>query len=107
MYYSSPQLQQEFKVLGEQLHKIMKEFGGLKRVCWLASRFRAISMLANNYKVLCFHPQNVSNYGDTANAANSKNSNPKICGLPTFLCGFASNFTKNVNLCVFVLSRII
>ena len=57
MYNSSPLLQQEFKVLGEQLDKIMKESGGLKRLCWLASRFRAISMLANNYKVLCFHPQ--------------------------------------------------
>ena len=48
MYYLSPKLRQEFKVLGEQLDKITKEFGGLKRVSWLASRYRAISMLANN-----------------------------------------------------------
>ena len=38
MYYLSPKLQQEFKVLGEQLDKITKEFRGSKRVHWLASR---------------------------------------------------------------------
>ena len=69
MYYLSPKLRQEFKGLGEQLDEITKEFGQLKRVRWLASRFRAMSMLANNYKLLCFHLQNVSNCGDTANAA--------------------------------------
>ena len=35
-------------------------------------------MLANNYKVLCFHLQNVSNYGDTANAANAEGLVRKI-----------------------------
>ena len=69
MYYLSPKLRQEFKGFGEQLDDITKEFGQLKRVRWLASRFRAMSMLANNYKVLCFHLQNVSNCRDTANAA--------------------------------------
>ena len=34
MYYLSHNLRQEFKVLGEQLDEITKEFGGLKRVCW-------------------------------------------------------------------------
>ena len=82
MYYLSPKLRQEFNVLGQQLDKITKEFGGLKWVRWLASRFRAIFMLANNYKVLCFHLQNISNYGDTAKCCksrrfSSKNSNPK------------------------------
>ena len=101
MYYLSHKLRKEFKVLGEQLDEITKEFGGLKRVRWLASRFTAISMLANNHKVLCFHLQNVWNYGDTAKCCksirfSSKNSNPKIYGLPTFLRGFASDFTKNV-----------
>ena len=43
MYSLFPKLQQELKVSGEQLDKIMKEFGRLKRVRWLASRFRAIS----------------------------------------------------------------
>ena len=71
MYYLSPKLQQDFKVLGEQLDKIMKEFGGLKRVRWLAFRFRAISISANNYKVLCFH-LHLSNYGNTANAAKAE-----------------------------------
>ena len=69
MYYLSPKLRQECKGLGEQLDEITKEFGKLKQVRWLASRFRAMSMLANNYKVLCFHLQNVSNCGDIANAA--------------------------------------
>ena len=101
MYYLSPKLRQEFKVLGQQLDKITKESGGLKWVRWLASCFRAIFMLANNYKVLCFHLQNISNYGDTANAAKAEDLVPKIqilkiCGLPTFLHGFASDFTKNV-----------
>ena len=35
-------------------------------------------MLANNYKVPCFHLQNVSNYGDTANAAKVKGLVQKI-----------------------------
>ena len=64
--------------MGEQIDEITKEFGGLKRVCWLASRFRAISMLANNYKVLCFHLQNVSNYGDTVNAGKAEGLVQKI-----------------------------
>ena len=34
MDYLSPNLRQEFKVLGEQLDEITKEFGGLKRVHW-------------------------------------------------------------------------
>ena len=78
MYYLSPKLRQDFKVLGEQLDKITKEFEGLKRVRWLASRFRAISISANNYKVLCFHLQNVSNYGNTANAAKAEGLVRKI-----------------------------
>ena len=64
--------------MGEQIDEITKGFGGLKRVCWLASRFRAISMLANNYKVLCFHFQNVSNYGNAANAAKAEGLVRKI-----------------------------
>ena len=63
MHYLSPKLRQEFKVLGKQLDEITKEFGGLRQVRWLASRSRAISLLANNYKVLCFHLQKVSNCG--------------------------------------------
>ena len=43
MYSLFPKLQQELKVSGEQVDKIMKEFGRLKWVRWLASRFRAIS----------------------------------------------------------------
>ena len=46
MHYVSPKLRQEFKVFGEQLDEITKKFGGLKRVRWLASLFRAMSMLA-------------------------------------------------------------
>ena len=64
--------------MGEQLDGITKEIGGLKRVRWLTSRFRAISMLASNYKVLCFHLQNVSNHGDTANAAKAEGLVQKI-----------------------------
>ena len=71
MYYLFPKQRQEFKVLDE----ITKGFGGLKRVRWLAFRFRATSMLA---KVLCFHLQNVSNYGDTANAAKAEGLVRKI-----------------------------
>ena len=72
MYYLSPKLRQGFKVLREPLDEITKEFGGLKQVRWLASRFRAISLLANYYKVPCFHLQNVSNCGDTANSAEAE-----------------------------------
>lgn len=43
MYYLSPRLWQEFKVLGEQFCEIMKEFGALTQVHWLASRFRVTS----------------------------------------------------------------
>ena len=35
-------------------------------------------MLANNYKVLCFHLQNISNYGVTANVAKAKGLVRKI-----------------------------
>ena len=72
MYYFSPKLRQELKVLGEQLDKITKESGGLKQACWPAPCLRVISMLAYNYKVLCFHLQNVLNYRDTANAAKAE-----------------------------------
>ena len=51
-------------------------------------------MLANNYKVLCFRLQNVSNYGDIANAA--KAGLVRKIQTPKFLRGFASDFTKNV-----------
>ena len=56
----------------------MNEFRGLKQVHCLASNFRAISMFANNYKVLHFHFQNVSNYGDVANAAKAEGLVQKI-----------------------------
>ena len=78
MSYLSPKHRQEFKVFGKQLDETTKEFGGLKCIRWLASRFRAISMLANNYKVLCFHLQNVSNYGDTVNAGKAEGLVQKI-----------------------------
>ena len=67
-------------------------------------------MLANNYKVLCFRLQNVSNYGDTANAA--KAGLVRKIQTPKFLRGFAADFTKNVIsnfklTCVYVPSRVI
>ena len=92
--------------MGEWLDEITKDFGRLKRVRWLASRFRAISVLTNCYKVRCFHLEKCFKLWGyykfcKSKRFGSKNLNPKICGLPTFpTLPKISLVFQNDNLCV-------
>ena len=53
-YYYSAVRRREFKELAEVLEEEIKQFGCLKSVRWLASRFRALSVIEKNYKVLIY-----------------------------------------------------
>lgn len=58
-----------------------KKFAGLKKVRWLTSRDRALKVIATNYKTLCTHLENISNYEKTNNSAKTEGLVKKIKSL--------------------------
>lgn len=70
-YYHSPKKRREIKSISDLLEHTFKQFGGLKRVRWLASRHRALSIIETNYSALVIHQENIGE-SDDANAQTAK-----------------------------------
>ena len=60
MYYYSPKLTREINVMSEITGEVVKHFGGMKKICWVASRVRALEALANNYQTMTVHMEHMA-----------------------------------------------
>ena len=78
MYYQSPKLRKEFHNLAGILDEEVKQFAGLKKVRWLVSKDRALKVIATNYKTLCTHLENISNYEKTNDSIKAEGLVKKI-----------------------------
>ena len=60
MYYYSPKLTRDINVMAELTGEVMKHFGGMKKIRWVASRIRALEALANNYHTMTVHMEHMA-----------------------------------------------
>ena len=70
-YYYSPKKHREIQEISSFLNEMFQRFGGLKNVCWLASRDCAPSVIERNYSALVIHQENITESNDK-NAATAK-----------------------------------
>ena len=66
VYYKSPKKRQEIKSLSTLLDETFKQFGSLKYVRWVQSRYHALGIINHNYTALVKHQQEIA-------ASNDKN----------------------------------
>ena len=60
MYFYSPKLAREIKNLAEITGQVVRHFGGMKKIRWVASRLRALEALATNYSVMTTHMEHMA-----------------------------------------------
>ena len=56
-YFYSPKLAREIKNLAEITGQVVRHFGGMKKIRWVASRLEA---LATNYSVMTAHMEHMA-----------------------------------------------
>ena len=55
MYFYSPKMAREIKAIADLENEVIRHFGGMKKIRWVASRLRALEALAFNYKHIVNH----------------------------------------------------
>ena len=55
MYFYSPKMAREIKAIADLENEVIRHFGGMKKIRWVASHLRALEALAFNYKHLVNH----------------------------------------------------
>ena len=96
VYYKSPKKRREIKDLSTLLDETFKQFGSLKHVRWVQSRYRALGIINHNYTALVKHQQEIAASNDK-NVAKAKGHVLQLKS-PRFLnyLHFSMNFVETI-----------
>ena len=69
MYFYSPKMAREIKAIADLENEVIRHFGGMKKIRWVASRLRALEALAFNYKHLVNHLEHLAIQSSTGSGS--------------------------------------